>query len=238
MRARQILKREGPFDRVIAHWLLPCAWPIASGVSAPLEAVAHGGDVRLLAALPAVLRRHVSRVWLQRELSIRCTSLELQEQLLACTSQALRSRLRVQAMELELPCRPQRAAARRQLGIEDCARLVLLVARLVPEKRVAEALAAVAYLPGVQVVVVGGGPLQRELSARFSGVGFTGELPRPLALQWIAAADVVVSASRLEGSPTALREARALGVPVVACVAGDLRQRALDDPGLWLIDCG
>lgn len=235
MRARSILEREGPFDRVIAHWLLPCAWPIASRVSGALEAVAHGSDVRLLAALPAWLRGHLTRSWLERGLSIRCTSLELQEQLLACTSEALRPQLRVQAMALELPCRPDRAAARCQLGVPAHARLVVVVARLVPEKRVAQALLAVSYLPGAQVVVVGGGPQQRELSSRFAGVRFTGELPRPRALTWIAAADVVVSASHHEGSPTALREARELGVPVVACVAGDLQQRAASDPGLWLV---
>lgn len=235
MRARWILERTGPFDRVIAHWLLPCAWPIASRTSGALEAVAHGSDVRLLAALPVWLRRYLTRIWLERGLSVRCTSPELQEQLLACTSEALRPRLRVEAMALELPCRPDRAGARRQLGIDECRRVVLLVARLVPEKRVAQALAAVAYLPGVRVVVVGGGPLLQELSTRFSGVHFTGELPRPQALTWIAAADVVVSASRREGAPTALREARALGVPVVACAAGDLPQRAAEDPGLWLI---
>jgi glycosyltransferase involved in cell wall biosynthesis len=94
----------------------------------------------------------------------------------------------------------------------------------------------VAYLPGVHVVVVGGGPELHALRSRFGAVHFTGELPRPQALTWIAAADVVVSASRREGSPTALREARALGVPVVACTSGDLQQRAAGDPGLWLVD--
>lgn len=235
LRARRVLEREGPFDRVLAHWLLPCAWPISSRVSAPVEAMAHGSDVRLLAALPASLRRHITSVWLRRDMTIRCASAELLEQLLACTSERLRPRLRVEAMGLELPFRPERAGARRQLGIAESVRLVLVVARLVAEKRVAEALSAVAYLPGVHVVVVGGGPLQRQLSARFSAVRFTGELPRPEALTWIAAADVVVSASLREGSPTALREARELGVPVVARAAGDLRQRAVDDAGLWLL---
>jgi glycosyltransferase involved in cell wall biosynthesis len=235
IRARQLLRREGRFDRVIAHWLLPCAWPIASDIGTPVEAVAHGSDVRLLAALPAALRRHITRAWLRSDSSIRCASEELRDELLACTSSALAPRLRVEAPALELPVRPPRAEARRQLGLAEHTRLIVLVARLVPEKRVAEALLAVAYLPGATVVVVGGGPLQPALSARFGQVRFTGELPRPLALTWLAAADVVVSASRREGAPSALREARALGVPVVACAAGDLPQRAAEDPGIWLI---
>jgi glycosyltransferase involved in cell wall biosynthesis len=46
---------------------------------------------------------------------------------------------------------------------------------------------------------------------------------------------VLVSASRHEGSPLVVREARALGVPVVACPSGDLEQWARDDAGLWVL---
>jgi glycosyltransferase involved in cell wall biosynthesis len=112
--------------------------------------------------------------------------------------------------------------------------LAVVVARLVPDKRVGTALDAIAHLPAVQVVVIGGGPLLAELRARFQQVRFTGELPRAQALEWIASANVLVSASLLEGAPTVVREARALGVPVVACPAGDLTLWAERDPGLWL----
>jgi teichuronic acid biosynthesis glycosyltransferase TuaC len=235
MRARRLLEREGPFDRVLAHWLLPCAWPIAASCRGELEAVAHGSDVRLLAALPGALRQHIARAWLAQQLRVRCVSSELRDELLACTTQRLAAQLRVEPPPLLLGARPERAAARRSLGMDEHVQLALLVARLIPEKRVAVALRAVAQLPGVSVVVVGGGPLLGELRQRFPGVRFTGELPRPQALAWIAAADVVMSASRREGAPTALREARALGVPVVACAAGDLTERAAGDPGMWIV---
>jgi glycosyltransferase involved in cell wall biosynthesis len=234
-RARLWLEQEGPFDRVIAHWLLPCAWPIAAGLRWPLEAVAHGSDVRLLARLPSLLRRQITRHWLDREVSIRVMSNELRELLLACTSWRLESRVRVEPMQLQIDPQLERTAARRSLGVSRNARLVLLVARLIPEKRVTVALRAVSRLPEVEVVVVGGGPLLAELQQRFGSVRFTGELPRSQALAWIAAADVVLSASQLEGAPTALREARALGVPVVARAAGDLVERAAHDAGLWLV---
>ena len=235
VRARLWLEREGPFDRVIAHWLLPCAWPIAAGLSCPVEAVAHGSDVRLLSRAPAWLRSHITRLWLDRSVSIRVVSNELRELLLGCTSWRLESQVRVEAMPLQIDPQLERTAARRRLGVATNARLVLLVARLIPEKRVAVALRAVSRLPEVRVVVVGGGPLLAELQQRFGSVRFTGELARPQALEWIAAADIVISASQLEGAPTVLREARALGVPVVACTAGDLAERAAHDSGLWLI---
>jgi glycosyltransferase involved in cell wall biosynthesis len=235
VRARRWLEREGPFDRVVAHWLLPCAWPIAAGLNCPVEAVAHGSDVRLLARAPALLRRQIARHWLARAVSIRVMSNELRELLLDCTSPRLAGQIRVEPLELSVDPELDRRAARRLLGVSEHARLVLLVARLIPEKRVAVALSAVSRLPGVEVVVVGGGPLLAELQLRFRSVRFTGELPRPRALRWIAAADGMLSASQLEGAPTALREARALGVPVVARAAGDLPERAARDNGLWLV---
>ena len=56
------------------------------------------------------------------------------------------------------------------------------------------------------------------------------------ALTWIAAADVLLSASRSEGAPSVVREARALGVPVAAARVGDLPAWAQADAGLFLID--
>jgi len=43
------------------------------------------------------------------------------------------------------------------------------------------------------------------------------------------------SASALEGAPSVVREARALGVPVVAVAAGDLAEWAKDDAGVLLV---
>jgi glycosyltransferase involved in cell wall biosynthesis len=135
----------------------------------------------------------------------------------------------------ELPAGLERRSARRQLGVDAGARLVVIACRLIPDKRVATALRAVAWLPEVIVVVVGGGPQLTALRSGYPHVRFTGELPRPEALRWLAAADVLVSASRREGAPTVIREARALGTKVVACNAGSLRLDATHDAGLWLV---
>ena len=40
-------------DRIIAHWCVPSAFPIAIAARAELEIVSHGGDVRLLAGMPS-----------------------------------------------------------------------------------------------------------------------------------------------------------------------------------------
>lgn len=235
LEARRLLQSHGPFDRVIAHWLIPCAWPIAIGVARELEAVAHGSDVRLLCALPGPLRRHVVRGLVRAGVTVRCVSESLRQELIAGTTPALRALTRVEPSPIRIPPPAQaRDSLRARLGVAPSARLAVVVARLVPGKRVSVALDAVAHLPAVEVVVIGGGPLLPDLRAQFPQVRFTGELPRSQTLEWIAAANVLVSASLLEGAPTVVREARALGVPVVASTAGDLSLWAETDSALWL----
>ena len=51
----------------------------------------------------------------------------------------------------------------------------------------------------------------------------------------MAAADYLVSASQLEGASTVVREARALGVRVIATRSGDLGDWAQSDPGIEVV---
>ncbi|MEI9951015.1 MAG: glycosyltransferase family 4 protein [Pseudomonadota bacterium] len=236
VRAGWALRQHAPFTRVQAHFLVPCAWPIALRVapSSQLELIGHGSDVRLFCRLPRVLRTHIARAWLARRASLRVTSGELADALRAANPE-LSSSLRVEASPIDVTDVPTRESARRALGIAEAKPLALIVARLIPEKRVALALQALAQIDELSAVVVGDGPELASLRARFPNAHFTGYLPRFEALRWIAAADVLVSASAHEGAPSVVREARALGVPVVAVAAGDLTEWAKSDPGLLLV---
>jgi glycosyltransferase involved in cell wall biosynthesis len=140
----------------------------------------------------------------------------------------------VVAPAIELDGALERKAARRALGLDEGARIALVVGRLIPGKRANEALSALRLL-AIRTVVLGDGPELARLRRDFPEAEFTGTLPRARALVWIAAADVLVSASRDEGAPTAIREARALGVPVAARPAGDVARWALDDPSLVVV---
>jgi glycosyltransferase involved in cell wall biosynthesis len=68
-------------------------------------------------------------------------------------------------------------------------------------------------------VVVGDGPLRASLEAEALALGvdarFVGTTPRAEALAWIGAADALLHASKTEGLSTVVREAEALGVPIV-----------------------
>ena len=230
--ARRLLAAIDGVDRVIAHWLLPCGWPIGTAARAPLEVVAHGSDVRLLLALPRVLRRRLMERLLARGTTFRFVSEELRQALIADGFEQLGHVSRVEPCALSLGDVPERTAARAALGIDLDLRLGVIVARLVPGKRVDVALAAAELIPGLKTVLIGDGPERRALERAFTRVEFLGQLPRPSALCWMRAADLVLSASRAEGAPTVIREARALGVPVVTTPCGDVATWAAVDPEL------
>ena len=118
-----------------------------------------------------------------------------------------------------------REAVRAELGIPSEARLVTLIARLVPSKRVdrflrvANALREL-DLDDVRFLIVGDGELRqplrdspeaRALDGSLIWAGFRRDMPA-LCL----ASDVVVQTSDSEGSPVSLVEAQAAGVPVVS----------------------
>ena len=233
--ARRELALLGPFDRVIAHFIVPCAWPIAVASDAPLEVVAHGSDVRLLLALPRKLCTALIRGLLRRGACFRFVSAELRHALAERSGLPELTGARVLASPIDLgevlPHRSARSLIRAWPG----ERLIVVISRLIEQKRVDVALSAALLVPNARIVVIGDGPERARLERLFDGVRFTGRLPRPDALCWLSAADLLLCASRREGAPTVVREARALGVPVVAVPAGDLAAWAALDPGITLV---
>ena len=210
-------------DRVVAHWAVPCAWPI--GVAAPgaeLEVVSHGGDVRLLLALPGAMRRRVVREIASRATVWSFVSGALRDRLLASLEEEqgrklVRAIARVRPAHLDVPDVRQAIDARlRHLA---GTRVAVSVGRLVASKRVDRAIEHVAVTEDLDaLVVVGDGPERGRLEqlARTRGVDarFVGRVPRHDALAWIGAARVVLHGSEKEGLSTVIREAEHLGVPV------------------------
>ncbi len=242
---RRRLRELAPFDRVVAHWIVPGAWPLLMGVDAPLDVVSHGADVRLLVRLPEPLRCAIVRSLLERGARFQFVAAHLRDTLAASLPSDLAARLGatsfVEPAPLELPdVEPAAARLRASLDMKEGEPLAVCVGRLVPEKRYNLALAGVARVaPRVRLAIVGDGPerLRLEALAARSGVltMSMGALPRPQALAWIAAADVLVHPSATEGAPTVVREARALGTSVVACAAGDLERWAQSDAGIAIV---
>jgi glycosyltransferase involved in cell wall biosynthesis len=120
-----------------------------------------------------------------------------------------------------------RGQARAALGLPEDAVAIACCARLVPQKNHALLLDSFAGGPApdprVHLLLAGDGPLRAALERQARSLGlarvrFLGDQPDVVPL--LAASDIVVLASRWEGSPLAVLEAMAAGRPVVATAAG------------------
>jgi glycosyltransferase involved in cell wall biosynthesis len=124
----------------------------------------------------------------------------------------------------------KRARARQHFGIAATDFVVGYVGALVPEKGVADAIAAVEQLPDVQLLVTGDGPQLTQLQAFAanleSRVTFTG--PATDVSLTLHALDVAVLPSRSEGMPASLIEAGFCGLPAIATGIGSVSEIVVD----------
>jgi colanic acid/amylovoran biosynthesis glycosyltransferase len=143
------------------------------------------------------------------------------------------------------------APARRSPARKDSLAL-LSIARLVPKKGIEYALRAVARVarahPNVRYTIVGDGPLRGALEALAhelalgSAVRFTGWLPRPEVLRIARDADVLLAPSitaadgDAEGTPLAILEAAALGLPVAASRHAGIPDVVVENETALLVD--
>ncbi len=96
--------------------------------------------------------------------------------------------------------------------------------------------------PRVRFVSIGQGPLQAEISREHADLGLGERFlllgAQPDATRLMAAFDVFVLASHVEGLPVAFMEARALGLPVVVTSVGGLTDHVADRENGLLVPPG
>jgi len=144
-------------------------------------------------------------------------------------------------LEPFLECERHRGELRAELGVAADTPLVGFVGRLVPVKAPDVALDAWrlvrAELPDARLVVVGAGPLLDGLRARGDdGVHFLGW--RRDTARIAADLDLALLTSVNEGTPVALIEAAAAGVPAVSTRVGGVPTVVKDDVTGLLADAG
>lgn len=242
--AVEVARRGRRWDAVAAHWLAPSAIA-ACAARGPLLAIAHGGDVhllarrRLLAPVLALLGARGARLAFVSE-ALRAAAIDAWP--------GARDRSIVQPMAIDGE-RAARVAAERaaRIGGERVARIVredgavtiAILARLVPIKAIDTAIDALALLPPrFRLAIAGDGPVRASLEAhaRARGVGdrvaFLGWLDADARDRLLVDADVVAVPSaplpdgRVEGTPLAALEALAAGVPLVVSAIGGLAELA------------
>ncbi|MDM5299621.1 glycosyltransferase [Bacillus pumilus] len=117
----------------------------------------------------------------------------------------------------------EKEGIRKQLGLPHGDKLVVFVGRLVKEKGLLELADAVRDMNGVKAVVVGKGPLAKELKERAGeSILLAGQVPNDQVKDYLLAADLFTLPSYSEGMPTVVLEALALKVPVIATRVGGL----------------
>jgi glycosyltransferase involved in cell wall biosynthesis len=119
---------------------------------------------------------------------------------------------------------PPRDEARRRLRVNRPT--LVFAGRIVPQKNLPLAIAALREAPEASLVIVGDGPERPAVESAVSeaGVGdrvrLVGAVPRASVSEWMRAADAVVLPSDWENFPHAAVEALSAGTPVVATSVG------------------
>jgi glycosyltransferase involved in cell wall biosynthesis len=112
---------------------------------------------------------------------------------------------------------------------------IAYVGRLIKEKGVQDLLKAVKGIKA-SVVIIGKGPLEKEL--RTLGGKFVGEKDSAGVRQILASSDILVNPSYGEGLPTAVLEAGAMGLAVVATDVGGTSEIISDGKNGFLVHPG
>ena len=218
-------------DVVLSYWLYPDAFGAmraASRLGIPWVAGARGSDLRVRDAVSRMLTGQVVR----RARRLLVVSEDLRRVAIERYGAAPDRTITIpNGCNAAIFHPASRSEARRQLGIDEGARLVVYVGRLVPEKGLRELLEATAMLsqahPRVELALIGDGPLRDELdqsARRIAGVPvhLPGAMDASMVARWMAASDLITLPSYSEGHPNVLVEALASGRPVVATHVGGI----------------
>lgn len=233
--------REFAPDVVLSYWLYPDAFGAmlaARRAGLPLVAGSRGSDLRVRDAIS----RRLTRPVLQAAQRILVVSEDLGRVAVRdYGADPAKIRAIPNGCDAAIFHPQPKGDARAALGVDGDVPLVTYVGRLVPEKGLRELLDAMAALaqrlPGLQLALVGEGPMRAELDAKVAATpGVRVHLPgaqgpREVA-RWMAASDVVTLPSYSEGHPNVLVEALACGRPVVATPVGGIPEVVDADCGL------
>jgi len=230
---REVLRRA---DVVLATWAYPdgCAAVIeARALGKPCVVKVHGTDVNDVLRRPLV--RHIAGLVLPEADAIVAVSRPLASELEAIGVPRERIHLVHNGIDASLFGATERARARHVLGLPQEERVLLFVGRLEERKGIFDLLDAferVRRRVEARLVLVGDGPAMSRVCARAGSSGrirVAGARPHQEIAQWMAASDLLVLPSWLEGTPNVVLEALSCGRPVVATRVGGIPDVLSDD---------
>jgi glycosyltransferase involved in cell wall biosynthesis len=237
-------QRAAGWSAMESHWLVPSAL-VACAVAPHLPhcAHAHGGDVFLLARVPG--GASLARLLCRSGSELVFASADLRHRfarLCGHTAESFGAHTCVQPAPFDSSLfRPRPVAERRGLrsGLGIHGFTVLAAGRLVPIKGYDVLVHAIGHLPLRErptLVIAGAGPEEPRLRSLAALCAVDLRLPGLVSAaglaEWMVAADLFVHpcrslpSGRSEGAPVVVREALAIGLPVIASAQGGLPELA------------
>jgi teichuronic acid biosynthesis glycosyltransferase TuaC len=233
--ARAIARQVAAFtpDVILNYWLYPEGWA-AMHVGRAL------GVPVILGSIGSDLNRIPDRItgwWTQRALAgsslVVTVSEHLRRRAIALGVPEGRARCVVNGVDTAIFHEADRTEARRELGLEPDARIVLYVGWIAPTKGLRELAAAFGALaprhPRQQMLLIGEGTLRAELEQIGARFRLLGRRDSSEIARWMAAADLFCLPSWSEGCPNVVVEALACGRPVVSTAVGGIPE-LVDSP--------
>jgi glycosyltransferase involved in cell wall biosynthesis len=226
----------------------------AHGLRAGIDASYAVGEVPLVlsvhnlvradisGALRAVVFRRAESLAVRRAGKVLAPSAEIARHLAATVSG---SAAKIEVLYLGVgeapPQQRGRDAVRAELQVDD-GPLAVTAARLHPQKDLPTMLRAVAASPGLQLVVLGDGPLRSNLEEMATRLGIAQRVRfvgfRDDVFDVLRAADVFVLTSVWEAVALAVQEAVLVKTPVVATDTGGIPELIEDSRSGWLVSKG
>ena len=229
-------------DLILNYWLYPdgyAAVRIARELRVPVVVGAIGSDIRR--------RNDPITVRLVRETMLRADAVitvseELRRQAIAQGVPGEKITAILNGCDTAIFHPGDRAAARREAGLDPADKLIVYAGNLLESKGLGELLEAFVGLansrPGLRLALVGQGPFRGRLASRAAAAGMQSRVLLPGRADaagianWMRAADVFCLPSYSEGCPNVLVEALACGCPIVATDAGGIPELVKEGCGV------
>jgi teichuronic acid biosynthesis glycosyltransferase TuaC len=222
---RHLVASGGSFDLIDAHYFYPdgvAAALLGSALDRPTVITARGTDINLIAKYR--FPRRMIQWAAGRAAAVITVCAALKDALVALDVPAEKIAVLRNGVDLDRFRPVPRQEARDRLGLATTT--LLSVGNLVELKGHDLVIRALAQLPDLELLIVGGGPEEATLRALADEEGvscrvrFLGRLPQDQLPEIYTAADILVLASSREGWANVLLEAMACGTPCVATRVG------------------